>query len=325
MKLHDVPPADNLPKFQQAPISGNDINGLGETEKRRPSRVFHALGRPDFPWAGLNAFFLMNNTAGIVWEAIKYRWRLRNSAGPVAKRQVEITDKQQMAERIKEKAKEFGAGVVGITEFIETDSYNDIDNRFPYAICIGNPMRREEMVHVPHARSAQEVQRAYGEVADVAIKLAEYIRSLGWAAYAYGDPRSTEILQIPLAIRSGLGELGKHGSIITKEFGSNLRLSTIATNLPMQMDQPVDIGVEDLCAGCRRCTTDCPPGAISDEKQWVRGEYRWYVNFDKCVPYFSANFGCAICQEVCPWSEPGRGPSLSAKLLSKRDKKKTSH
>jgi epoxyqueuosine reductase len=324
MKLHDVPPAENLPQYKNIPShAGNRVNGLGEKEKRRPSRVFHALGRPGYPLAGLNAFFLMNNTAGIVWQAIKYRWRLRNSNGPIAKMQLEVEDKSQMAKHIKDKAIEFGAGVVGITDFIETDSYDDIDNRFPNAICIGNPMQREEMLHVPHARAAVEVQRVYGEVADVAIKLAAHIRSLGWAAYAYGDPRSTDILQIPLAIRAGLGELGKHGSIITKEFGSNLRLSTVATNMPLSFDQPIDIGVEDLCASCRRCTVDCPPSAISDEKQWVRGEYRWYVDFDKCVPYFSANFGCAICQEVCPWSEPGRGPSLSEKLLSKRDSKKT--
>ena len=50
----------------------------------------------------------------------------------------------------------------------------------------------------------------------------------------------------------------------------------------------------------------------------VRGVRKWYVDFDKCAPYFSATWGCAICLEVCPWSEPGRRPSLSRKLLAKR-------
>ena len=181
-------------------------------------------------------------------------------------------------------------------------------------------MRREEMLHVPHARAGQEVQRVYGEVAATAIKLAEHIRSLGWSAYAYGDPRSTDLLQIPLAVRAGLGQLGKHGSLICKEYGSNVRLSTVVTNIPVSIDSPVDIAVDDLCVGCKRCTIDCPPDAIVDEKQWVRGEYRWYVDFDKCVPYFTATYGCAICIEVCPWSEPGRGPNLSQMLLAKRNK-----
>lgn len=48
------------------------------------------------------------------------------------------------------------------------------------------------------------------------------------------------------------------------------------------------------------------------------GEAAWYVDFDKCVPYFAENSGCAICIEVCPWSEPGRGFTLSERLLAKR-------
>ena len=74
------------------------------------------------------------------------------------------------------------------------------------------------------------------------------------------------------------------------------------------------------CMQCENplCMLDCPPDAIHENKQWVRGVERWYVDFDKCVPYFVKTFGCAICIEVCPWSEPGRGADLSAALLAKR-------
>ena len=123
-------------------------------------------------------------------------------------------------------------------------------------------MRREEMQHVPHERSGLEVQRVYGEVARASIELAEYIRAMGWPAHAYGDPRSTEALQIPMAVRAGLGQLGKHGSMISKDYGSNFRLAAVGTNIPLSLDSPVDIGVDDLCLGCRRCTIDCPPDAI---------------------------------------------------------------
>ncbi len=321
MKLYDLPSAENLPAFQTPPISGNKTNGRGIKEKVRPRRVYHSLGRNDFPWAGLNAFFLMSNTWGILLEAIKYRWNLRKSLGPVARVQEAVPDPQKMTEHLLEKGKEFGAGVIGITAFTDDDVYGDVELPYRYAICIGNPMRREEMLHVPHARAAQEVQRSYGEVAAVAVRLAEYIRSKGWATCAYGDPRSTDILQIPLAVRAGLGQLGKHGSLISREYGSNMRLSTVATNIPLAVTEPVDIGVDDLCTACRRCTRDCPPSAITDKKQWVRGVHRWYVDFDKCVPYFSSTYGCAICVEVCPWSEPGRGLKLSEKLLSKRNRK----
>ncbi len=320
MKLKDTPSADSLPAYRSPPLSGNTINGLGEREKRRARRVFHDLGRPGYEWSGMNAFFLMNNTWGIVWEALKYRWNLRRSMGPVAANRVKVEDSAAMSDATREKAVALGAGVVGFTRLQPNDLYDGVELDYEYAVCIATPMDREEMQHVPHARAAREVQRSYGEVASVAIDLAEHIRSMGWPAMAYGDPRSTDLLQIPLAIRAGIGQLGKHGSMICREYGSNFRLSTVVTNLPLAIDEPVDIGVDDLCVTCRRCTIDCPPDAIHDEKKWVRGEHRWYVNFDKCVPYFSANYGCAICIEVCPWSEPGRGFKLSETLLAKREK-----
>ena len=321
MKLYDTPSAENLPAYQALPVSGNDINGRGLKEKVRPRRVFHATWIRELPWTGMNDFFLMNNSWSIMLQALRNRWLMRRCAGPVAKRRVEVNDPGEMARRLKQKAQELGAGIVGITEMEPNDLYEDMEMKHRYAICIGIPMRREEMLHVPHERSGLEVQRVYGEVARVAVELAEYIRAMGWPAHAYGDPRSTEALQIPMAVRAGLGQLGKHGSMISKEYGSNFRLSAVATDIPLSIDGPVDIGVDDLCLGCRRCTIDCPPDAIIDEKQWVRGEYRWYVDFDKCVPYFSTTFGCAICIEVCPWSEPDRGPKLSQMLLAKRDKK----
>jgi epoxyqueuosine reductase QueG len=139
---------------------------------------------------------------------------------------------------------------------------------------------------------------------------------MGWRARAYGE--AADILHIPLAIDAGLGQLGKHGSLICREFGSSMRIATVLTDLPLVHDTPVDIAVDDLCMGCRRCTLDCPVDAIVDSKQLVRGIQKWYVDFDKCAPYFTHTVGCGICIEVCPWTIPGKGPSLSEKLLSKR-------
>ena len=214
--------------------------------------------------------------------------------------------------------RKLGGDLVGITRIEDDCLYEGISVPFKYAISIGLTMNREEMAHVPHERAAAEVMRAYKEISGVAVGLAKQIRATGWPARAYGNPNSTDILQIPLAVRAGLGELGKHGSMISKEYGSNFRLAAVLTDLPMALDEPVDIGVQDLCLGCQRCVNDCPPDAIYDEKQLIRGEYKWYVDFDKCIPYFVKTNGCAICIEVCPWSVPGRGPSLSEKLLEKR-------
>ena len=118
---------------------------------------------------------------------------------------------------------------------------------------------------------------------------------------------------IPAAIAAGLGELGKHGSMINRELGARLRLSAVTTDMPLVADAPYEFAINDYCSRCQACTNACPPGAISDNKQLVRGVEKWYVDFDKCIPYFGETLACGICLAICPWSRPG----LPAKLLAK--------
>jgi Pyruvate/2-oxoacid:ferredoxin oxidoreductase delta subunit len=318
MKLKSPPDTHYAFGYREPPEAGNRINGLGETAKRRAQHVFHNATGEKLSWEALDDFFSYINAWGVVRHILANTWQLRRQDGPVAAERVEVADPSSMAAAIKHKARELGAGLVGITGVTDDALYRGYDAPHRSAICIGLPMIREEMEHVPHERAAIEVMRAYRVVSRIAIELSEHIRAMGWPAKAYGNPNSTEILHIPLAINAGLGELGKHGSMISKEYGSNFRLAAVLTDLPLAYDAPVDNGVDDLCLTCRRCVIDCPPDAIHETKQWVRGEKKWYVDFDRCIPYFVKTFGCAICIEVCPWSEPGRGEGLSEKLLAKR-------
>lgn len=52
------------------------------------------------------------------------------------------------------------------------------------------------------------------------------------------------------------------------------------------------------------------PGAISEQKQMVRGVERWYVDFDKCIPAFTELSGSSICIAECPWTRPSIRPKL---------------
>ena len=257
------------------------------------------------------------SSPGCFWQVLRTLWQRRLYAGPVATGRIPVDSKEKMSEAIKAKAKDLGAGLVGVTTLADEAFYQGYpEPKYHYAISIGTPMNREEMRYAPQPRAAREVMRTYRIGSRIAIDLAAHIRSLGWPAQAYAD--GEDLNQIPLALSAGLGELGKHGSVISKDFGSNFRLAAVLTDLPLACDRPVDIGVEDLCTRCRRCTLDCPPAAISDDKHMVRGSRKWYVDFDKCIPYFSMTEGCAICIEVCPWSEPGAGMNVSETLLSKR-------
>jgi len=304
--------------YRNPPLSGNVINGLGETEWRPASHVFHNDGDDVLPWDRLDDLFAYVNPWQVVVRIMGNIWNLRKASGPVAAQKRSVDDVEALTRQIKERARALGADLVGVAPVKPEYVYQGHEVPFANAISIGAVMDREKMKNVPDVASAAEVMRIYARIGRVTSELSEEIRAMGWPARAYGNPNSGDLLHIPIAIDCGFGQLGKHGSLISKEFGSNFRLGTVVTDLPLLPDRPVDIGVDDLCTRCSVCVRGCPVDAILDAKQPVRGVKKWYVDFDKCIYYFTETAGCGICIEVCPWSEENAGPWLSEKLLAKR-------
>ncbi len=109
--------------------------------------------------------------------------------------------------------------------------------------------------------------------------------------------------------------------MINRTYGSSFRLSAVTTDMPLLADEPDEFGADEFCTRCQVCTRECPPQAIYQEKQMVRGVMKWYVDFDRCIPYFGETMGCAICIARCPWSAPGRAPRLAEKMLRRRRRK----
>ncbi len=319
MRLAEYPSTRYAFAYRRPPISGNVINGLGETRRRRAKHVFFGDGYRR-AWGQLDWYFQVMEPTANHRVITRLFWQDRRRLGPVAGRRV-AADPGEMSARIKRAARERGAALVGITRLTDEMRYEGFETPFVYAISVAVPMDRETMLYTPSDRSSLEIMRMYSDVNRVAIELAAHIRGLGWPARAstnISPDASVEVLHLPIAIAAGLGELGKHGSIITPELGSNLRLATVLTDLPLEIDTPREVGVDDFCASCRICESNCPPHAILPAKQLVRGVRRWYVDFDKCVPYFAKTAGCGICIQVCPWSEPGRGLPLAERLRARR-------
>ncbi|NJM06042.1 4Fe-4S dicluster domain-containing protein [Candidatus Gracilibacteria bacterium] len=320
MKHDTYPPPDYPFAYRQPPVSGNVVNGLDETQYRRARKVFH-IADYTTPWGGLEFYFHLSYPLRSNLRVFLLRfWEIRHKDGPVNPLKQPVDDPTAMSAIIKTTAHDVGAALVGITELRDHHVYEGYDVPYRYAISLALPMDRETMLTTPSKSAGHEIITIYSEVGQVAIRLAQRIRAFGHEARAVSsiDAASAEILHVPIAISAGLGQLGKHGSMITKKYGSNVRLATVLTNLPLLPDTPEDIGVDDFCRSCQICVTNCPPHAIFDSKQMVRGQERWYVNFDRCVPYFSDNGGCGICIEVCPWSVEGRGPTISEKMLANR-------
>jgi len=167
-----------------------------------------------------------------------------------------------------------------------------------------------------------EIMRVYVRAATIAVTLAEYIRALGYPARAH-IVSNYQVLCIPIAIEAGMGGLGRHGLMITKELGSALKLATVTTDLPLVHDLPRDVGIEEFCADCSICAETCPSGAISrGARTLVRGVEKWAINPEACFGVWNeTGTDCGVCVACCPWTNPRtRFHRLMVEIASRKRK-----
>ena len=229
---------------------------------------------------------------------------------------------KEMSQEIKRVAKLFGADLVGITHFDErwvyTHKYSrqkeqEKSNKLPdglkNVIVVAQEMDYEILKTVPSALSGTATGLGYSKDTLVLLSLAQYIRNLGYTAIASLNDTA---LAIPLAIQAGLGEYGRHGMLITKEFGPRVRLGKIFTDLDLVNDKPIHFGVTEFCEICRRCTEACPPKAISNgapseevcNQSNIKGILKWTTDAEKCFGFWAKqNSDCSICIRVCPYNK----------------------
>lgn len=309
-------------------ISGNAVNGCGETQIRQASPFFwHPPGRQTH--SDLQAAVLAYHQQS---PEIRENFSANppGGRGPQIIQQTEVRIEQspsQLTQQLKDFALANESDLVGITAMDPLYVYEGYEIKEPLVILIGVSMDYDSLNQAPASveepEAGVEVARQYNRAARACRKLTNFILEQGYYAKAYQGPFASALNMVPAALAAGMGELGKHGSIINDQYGSNFRLSAVTTDMPLLADHPVDIGVEDFCLNCQICTNACPPDAISNDKQMVRGVEKWYVDFDKCIPYFGESLGCGICIVRCPWAYPDRAPLLMEKMLKRRVRKAT--
>lgn len=332
-------------KWLKPSISGNVINGLGEMADRPATPVYHRIDKRR-PWFWVNITFLIKQMWDVGSEGqIQFLKRdLRN-------KQAERTEKSNIAsikqpgtaEQWTTRTKAYALALeccddVGVTP-LHQNLYFDEDleqetHMAKWAIVIMRRMDYRELSanlkieawwsvafwKRKWVQTIREVMKVYADSFDAARDVANWIRSQGYDAEAIGGAPGSKINILRAALEAGLGELGKHGSIIHRTYGSCVRFAVVLTDMPLASDEVADFGADDFCSSCQLCTNNCPPGAISDTKQMVRGATKWYVDFDKCLPYFNDTHACGICLSVCPWSRPGVADNLIVKMARKRQR-----
>jgi epoxyqueuosine reductase len=114
------------------------------------------------------------------------------------------------------------------------------------------------------------------------------------------------LMEKVIAERAGLGWIGKHSILITREFGSWIFLGEILIDMALPIDEPAS----DLCSSCTLCMDSCPTFAIVSPG---------VIDVSRCISYQTVEsrraipeelrsalenwiYGCDMCQEVCPYN-----------------------
>ncbi len=298
-------------------VTGNDINGLGEEALRRAAPVM--WHDPDILAHGeLQKWFFAHGCAS---EADVYRTKNQEYARrPLPEVAPERPDwgAEAWTAKVKAAALDREADLVGMARLDPGWVFEGYEAPYEWIVVLAVAMDPACLATAPSHKSQTEVHKQYGRGTRAARKLAGWMREHGWDAEPHGGPRAGPVLMIPAAIAAGLGELGKHGSMINRRFGSSFRLASVLTDMPLVADAPDVFGADDFCTRCQVCTKVCPVDAITADKQMVRGERKWYVDFDDCILYFVENKGCGICIGQCPWSRTDIAPRLAEKMSRRR-------
>ena len=233
-----------------------------------------------------------------------------------------------MSAKLKRVGKWFGASLVGIcalnrqwiysrwgdhnaklTEGIQVGDPVELPEEYRYAVVIAIGMDYIDVQRSPAV--CPTIDLGYSKMAFTATSVAEFIRNLGYRAIPSGNDMG---LTIPMAVDAGLGEMGRNGLLVTEQYGPRVRLCKVFTDLPLESDEPVNLGAQHFCEICGKCASQCPGQALQKGERTDRpidigtnpGLLKWPVHSEKCLSwwYKSGTTGCTNCIRVCPYNKP---------------------
>lgn len=186
---------------------------------------------------------------------------------------------------------------------------------FPFALSWVIPMNPQIMAgiqHGPNQAYADEYARVNNRINELGEMLTAEIRGRGFRAQPLAGSDRTDTVNIKgdfphktAATRAGLGWIGRHCQLITRDYGSWVRLGTVFTDMEFPRGPPLE---RSFCGRCTQCVDACPakalkgsawyPGLPREEILDVQACDRW-----KKEHYFQYHKGhiCGICSAVCPY------------------------
>ena len=216
-------------------------------------------------------------------------------------------------EHIKNKANELRADLIGFADISSLD--NNSNMGFKYGISIGIKLDKniiEKIPFGPFIDYYEEYEAANKKLDYLRRTLSEYIIGLGYSSFGDIIPQNDD-LRTPLphktiARLAGIGWIGKSSLLINEKYGSAIRITSILTNIPLEVNL---MTIDSKCKDCKICYNACPANAINGVDWSIETDRDKLIDPRKCKSKviergkkFNIDVAsCGICIAVCPYTK----------------------
>jgi epoxyqueuosine reductase QueG len=185
-----------------------------------------------------------------------------------------------------------------------------VTDKLDRAVCLGVRLSSailEEISDAPTRLYFHHYRTVNALLDQLAVKAANYIQTKGYAAMPIPasqildwERQKGHLPHKEIGRLAGLGWIGRNNLLVNKSFGSQFRLCTVLTNIPLPADKPT----RDNCGRCRACVVVCPAQAIKQSP----AEFRYLQCLAKLKQFqkerLAEQYICGVCVRACAGTQP---------------------
>lgn len=209
-----------------------------------------------------------------------------------------------------------GASLVGYGDISEIVKNQDNDMKYGVSVVVSmTPDIVGNIENGPTKEYYSEYNRLNLLLDDLVIKGAAFLKDRGFKAVAQTTASVEEFENCrtlmphkSFATRAGIGWIGKCALLVTEQYGSAVRISSIITNAPLKVSKPIN---HAKCCSCMTCVNACPAGAATGEEWDITKDRDNFFNPLLCrekASWQTAKIGidetlCGKCIQICPYTQ----------------------
>jgi len=211
-----------------------------------------------------------------------------------------------------------GADMVGFADL--RDIIPDARDSFRFGVSIAvalHPQIISQVQNGPTKQYYEEYERANQLLDTLGHYAVQFLKEHGHKAtwfpatsYNYDSKTlSTRLHHKTTATRAGLGWIGKCAMLVTRMFGSAVRITTVLTDARLPAGEPME---KHFCGKCTLCVDACPGHAPSGKNWQIDSHRDDFFNAFACQEAERELVTkraevlkpiCGICIAVCPWTQ----------------------